>query len=83
MFWFLYEWEKKLLLLIYLKYRLYNYRGNFWKNIIYLLYFVVVVVVDLLYLKLEIWINMWIRKNDVRIVIVGDIRNCVYNDILL
>lgn len=61
MFGFLHEREKKLSLSIYLKNRLYNYRGNFRKNITYLLHSAV--AVDLSHLKSEIRINMRIRKN--------------------
>lgn len=60
-----------------------NYRGNFRKNITYLLHSAVAVAVDLSHLKSEIRINMRIRKNDARIVTAGGIRNCAYNDTLL
>lgn len=60
---------------------MYNYRGNFQKNITYLLHSAV--AVDLSHLKSEIRINMRIRKNDARIITAGDIRNCAYNDTLL
>lgn len=80
MFGFLHEREKKLSVSIYLKNRLYNYRGNFRKNITYLLHSAL--AVDLSHLKSEIRINMRIRKN-ARTVTAGDIRNCAYNDTLL
>lgn len=62
---------------------MYNYRGNFRKNITYLLHSAVAVAVHLSHLKSEIRINMRIRKNDARTVRAGDIRNCAYNDTLL
>lgn len=80
MFGFSQEREQKLSLSMYLKNRLYNYRGNFRKNITYLLHSAV--AVDLSHLKSEIRINMRIRKN-ARTVTAGDIRNCAYNDTLL
>lgn len=46
----------KILKFMYFKYRLYNKNGNFRKDLIYLLYFVV--LYDFVCLKLEININM-------------------------
>lgn len=60
MFGFSHEREQKLSLSMYLKKRLYNYRGHFRKNVTYLLHSAV--AVDLSHLKSEIQINMRIRK---------------------
>lgn len=65
----------KILCVMYFKYRFYYRYGYFRKNMIYLLY--VVVNMDLMLLKLEIYVNMRIIKSiyNFEFVIVFDVKN--------